>query len=340
VTGAPPRALIVGCAGTELSDDERLVFAEIDPLGFILFARNVLDPTQLRRLTASLRASVSRRDAPILIDQEGGRVQRLRPPHWRAAPAPSRFAAMPLSEAQRRRAVRLNARLIAIELAAVGIDVDCTPVADLRFVGAHDVIGDRAYGQAPELVAALAREAAEGLIDVGVTPVLKHLPGHGRAVVDSHLELPHVDAPIEALRAADFRPFRELRDLPWAMTAHLRYAAIDAVLPGTLSPAVVAIIRNEIGFGGFLITDDLAMGALGGRLEERAAAAIAAGCDCVLHCSGVLDETRRLAAVVGALDESAQRRLAHARAQARPRVAPEPSRWRGEFDALGSGIAA
>lgn len=303
-------AAIFGCAGTDLTPDERDFFRDVRPLGFILFARNIVDPDQLRRLTAQLRDSIDDPAAPILIDQEGGRVQRLRPPHWRAAPPAERFGQLAGRDlAAGCRAVKLNHRLIAAELTALGIDVDCAPLVDIRISGAHDVIGDRAYGGEPDLVATLGRAAAEGLLAGGVMPIIKHIPGHGRSMVDSHHDLPHVAASRQKLSATDFRPFQALNDMPWAMTAHIVYEAIDSESPATLSAKVIAeVIRGEIGFGGLLLTDDLSMKALNGKLDDLARRSLAAGCDIVLHCNGDMAEMRQVAAGTAPLSPVAKAR--------------------------------
>ena len=318
------RAIVLGCAGPTLTADERALFAAVQPLGFILFGRNCERPDQVSRLVADLRAAVGRDAAPVLIDQEGGRVQRLGPPHWRAAPPAAAFGAL-ADRNRAREATRLNARLIAHDLAALGIDVDCAPVLDVPATGADAVIGDRAFGPDPAVVADLGRAFAAGLVAGGVAPVIKHVPGHGRAEADSHRALPVVAAPREALARSDFAPFRALADAPWAMTAHVVYAALDD-RPATLSPTVIAeVIRGEIGFSGALLGDDLSMAALTGRLEDRAAAALAAGCDAVLHCTGDLAEMRRLAAAVGRLSPPAAERVARALAARRPAEPFDPA---------------
>ncbi|MDY0885094.1 beta-N-acetylhexosaminidase [Dongia soli] len=303
-------AVIFGCAGTELTPNERDFFRETRPLGFILFARNIVGPDQLVRLTGQLRDSIDDPAAPILIDQEGGRVQRLRPPHWRAAPPAERFGQLASGDlAAGCRAVKLNHRLIAAELTALGIDVDCAPLIDIRVPGAHDVIGDRAYGGEPELVAILGRAAAEGLLEGGVMPIIKHIPGHGRSMVDSHHDLPRVAAGRAELSATDFRPFHALNDIPWAMTAHIVYEAIDADSPATLSTKVIAdVIRGEIGFDGLLLTDDLSMKALNGKLGDLAQRSLTAGCDVVLHCNGDMAEMRQVAAGAAPLSPAAKAR--------------------------------
>jgi beta-N-acetylhexosaminidase len=266
----------------------------------------------VRALVQDLRESVSRDDAPVLIDQEGGRVARLKPPHWRAAPAAGRIGALAARDrASALEAARLNATLIGHELADLGIDVDCAPVLDLQLPGAHaGVVGDRAFAAEPEVVAALGRGVCEGLLDAGVAPVIKHMPGHGRALVDSHEALPRVTASLAELRESDFVPFERLATMPWGMTCHVVYAAIDPERPATTSSKVIAeIIRGEIGFEGVLLSDDLSMEALAGGLGERAARAVAAGCDVVLHCNGRLVEMREVAAAAGELSAAAATRL-------------------------------
>jgi len=309
---APPRAAIFGCAGPELTPDERAFFRDADPLGFILFVRNIATPVQARRLVEELRSAVARAEAPVLIDHEGGRVARLKPPHWRKAP-PARL----LGELYARNAddaleaARLNARLLAADVASIGCDVDCLPVLDIGFAETHAAIGDRAYSASPEAVAALGRATAEGLMAEGVLPVIKHIPGHGRATVDSHDALPRVSVPRELLERTDFLPFRLLADLPWAMTAHLLFESVDAERAITVSPVGVSeVIRRDIGFDGLLLSDDLSMKALGGSLGARAARALAAGCDIALHCNGRMDEMNDVAAHVGQMTAEAGRRFA------------------------------
>jgi len=305
-----PRALIFGCAGPCLGSAEADFFRESDPLGFILFKRNCETPEQLTALVKALRASVGRHDAPVLIDQEGGRVVRMGAPYWRVPPAAGAIGAL----AERNwavgcRAAWLNARLIAADLHQAGIDVCCLPVLDLQYRGASNVVGDRAFSSNPELVAQLGRAAAEGLLAGGVLPVIKHMPGHGRAMVDSHDEMPRVVAGLADLERCDFRPFRRLRDLPIGLSAHILYINIDDDLPGTLSPKVIAgIIRNSIGFDGLLLSDDLSMDALLGSLGERAAAALAAGCDIALHCNGQIEEMADIVSKVGEMSGEASRR--------------------------------
>jgi len=307
-----PRALIVGCAGTRLSESERRFFAAADPLGFILFGRNCRTREQVRDLVADFRAAVGRADAPVLIDQEGGRVARLKPPQWRSAPTAAAFGDLARRDlGAAREAAYLNARLIAADLADLGIDVDTLPVLDIPAAGADPIIGDRAFSDDPDIVAALGRATCEGLMEGGILPVIKHVPGHGRAMVDSHQALPVVAADVEDLKRKDFAPFRALADMPWAMTAHVVYRAIDPDRAATVSPEVVAaVIRGFIGFDGVLLSDDISMNALSGTIGERAAAALEAGCDVVLHCNGDRSEMEEVADMVGPLSAASRERLA------------------------------
>ncbi len=277
------RAAIVGIAGPELGHDEAMLLRDTAPAGVILFGRNVVAPDQLRALVAALRA-VLPAGAVLMVDQEGGRVARLRPPHWRAHPPAATIGALALPQAAR--AAWLTGALIGLDCAGAGLDVACAPVLDRRLPDAHDVIGDRAFSEDAETVAVLGRAMAEGLLAAGVQPVGKHAPGHGRARADSHAELPEV----EGVSTEDLHPFIRNADLPWMMTAHVRFPAWDVERPATLSPGIVhRIVRNRIGFAGVLVSDDLAMGALAafGDAGGRAEAALAAGCDLALHCSGV-----------------------------------------------------
>lgn len=326
-----PAAAIFGCTGTSLSEEERAFFSATDPYGFILFGRNVESPDQVRQLVRQLRDVVGRH-APILIDQEGGRVQRLRPPHWHHRPRMAQFGRMASIDLKRsREACYLNALLTAHELAELGIDVDCAPVLDLPQPGADAIIGDRAFADDAMLIADLGRAVIDGLLDGGVMPVVKHIPGHGRALVDSHKALPRIDAERHALRTQDFVPFRALRDAPWAMTAHAIYSAFDERLPATLSPIVIReVIRGFIGCDGVLLTDDLSMQALSGPFEERARLSLAAGCDLVLHCNGNMDEMKAVAAGVRPLDDEAERRLA--RADVRKRNVTPPDDAQSQLD--------
>ena len=308
----PPSSAIFGCAGTVLTDAEKSFFAETNPLGFILFARNVEGPDQVRALVRSLRETVGR-EAPVLIDQEGGRVQRLKPPHWTARPAMVKFGKLAAAHdlPQARRTARLNAHLIAAELKSLGIDVDCAPLIDVPVEGSDTIIGDRAFGSDPMLVADLGRAVMDGLLDGGVMPIVKHIPGHGRAKVDSHKALPVVEEDRYILENTDFVTFRALRDAPWAMTAHVIYSAYDDRRPATLSPVVVRdVIRGFIGCEAVLLSDDLSMHALSGSFKDRAEGSLLAGCDVVLHCNGDMDEMRGVAEGLRPLDDAAQMRLA------------------------------
>ena len=333
-------AAILGCRGPTLSADEAAFFREARPWGFILFGRNVQSPDQVRTLTEALRATVDRPDAPVLIDQEGGRVARLGPPHWRKYPPGRAYGALSANDPLLRREItRLGARLLAHDLAALGINVDCLPVLDVPQPGAHDVIGDRAYGTTPEEVATLGRAACEGLIAGGVLPVIKHIPGHGRAMADSHLDLPVVDAVYADLDARDFASFRVLSDMPMAMTAHVVYMAVDPRRPATTSRKVMTqVVRGAIGFDGLVMTDDLSMKALFGDLTDRARTSLAAGCDVVLHCNGDMAEMK---AVLAGTRPLAGRAAQRARAAlARLAKTPEPfdaEAGRARFDAAFEG---
>jgi beta-N-acetylhexosaminidase len=291
------RAFITGVSGTELTRDERAFLSDADPLGLILFKRNIDAPDQVRSLVDGFREMVGRTDAPVLVDQEGGRVQRLGPPHWPSYPAGAQYGRIwERDRASAIEAARLGARLIAADLFALGIDVDCLPIADVPTPDADPVIGDRAYGDNAEKVAAIARAVAEGLMAGGVLPVVKHLPGHGRATADSHLSLPTVAADRASLDAVDFAAFRPLAALPMGMTAHVVFSAFDPIAPATTSATMVQdVIRDSIGFAGLLMSDDISMGALSGSLAERSQAALAAGCDVILHCNGDLTEMREVA---------------------------------------------
>lgn len=316
--GKLPRAVVLGCAGERLTPEEGRLFAAADPLGFILFRRNCRTRGQLRALVAELRRCVGREDAPVLIDQEGGRVARLRPPEWRVYPAAARIAALPDPLAAE--AAWLDARLIADDLAGVGITVDCAPVLDLPAPDADSVIGDRAFGSEPVRAALLGRAFCEGLLAGGVLPVLKHIPGHGRARVDSHRACPRVETGPAVLAHSDFAPFRALAAVPWAMTAHIVFAAIDETAPATFSRHLIdTIIRGEIGFDGVLLSDDISMGALDGALGERTRRGLDAGCDLILHCSGVIDEMSEIADAAPPLSPAAWTRVAQAETLRRSR---------------------
>lgn len=316
-------AFISGCAGPVLSQDERAFFRDARPCGLILFRRNCEDREQVRRLVGEFHDAVGEGRALVLIDQEGGRVQRLGPPHWRGYPPARSFGRLYQANPERGlSAARAAAQLMGLDLSELGITVDCAPVLDVPAAGAHDVIGDRAYGTDPETVIALGRAVAEGLMAAGVLPVVKHLPGHGRAGADSHLALPVIEETAQELAAIDFRPFIALRDLPLAMTAHVLLPAFDGEHPATTSAVIMAqVIRGAIGFDGLVMSDDISMSALRGTLGERSAQAIAAGVDVVLHCNGVLAEMKAVANVVPVLHGKAASRFAAACAALRP---PEP----------------
>src|SRR6201996_3137324 len=313
---------IFGCAGPELSAQERDFFRDVRPWGFILFGRNIQTPDQIRGLVEALRDTVGDAAAPVLIDQEGGRVARLKPPLWHERPPAAIFGALYGENPEiAREATYLNARLIAHDLTQLGINVDCLPVLDVPVAGAHDVIGDRAFAADPATIIDLGRAQIEGLMEGGVLPVMKHIPGHGRAGADSHLTLPRVSATVEELSASDFVSFRSLDQCPIAMTAHVVYDSIDPQRPATTSPKVIRdVIRGEIGFEGPLMSDDLSMKALDGALSVRARQAQFAGCDLVLHCNGDMDEMRDVASEVKTLEGQALKRseqaLAHLSAPA------------------------
>jgi beta-N-acetylhexosaminidase len=316
-----PRAFITGLAGRQVSADERAFLQEAHPWGLIIFRRNVSSPEQVTELVSSFRDCVGWQ-APVLVDQEGGRVQRLGPPRWSSYPAGAVYGALYDREpALGLSAARLGARLIAADLAPLGIDVDCLPLADVPVAGADAVIGDRAYGHEPRKVAAIAGAVADGLRAGGVLPVLKHLPGHGRATADSHHKLPVVDTDRATLESTDFAAFKPLANLPLGMTAHVVFSAIDAGAPATTSVTMVQqVIRGFIGFQGLLMSDDISMGALSGTPGQRSAAALAAGCDVVLHCNGDLKEMTEVAGVVPELARDA---AARAEAALDARSAPE-----------------
>jgi beta-N-acetylhexosaminidase len=309
------QAAIYAPAAFELSEDERAFFRDADPAGFILFRRNCADPQQLQRLTDSLRELTGRSELPILIDQEGGRVARMRPPEWPAFPAAERFdllyQAAPSAAIE---AVRANARALGLMLRSVGVNVDALPLLDVRQPGATDIIGDRALGSNPMQVAALGRAVLDGLASAGVVGIVKHMPGHGRALVDSHKELPVVTATSEELEV-DLEPFERLSSAPMGMTAHVVYTAWDSERPASLSPVVIKeIIRGRIGFDGFLMSDDLGMEALAGDFGRRAAGVVAAGCDAALHCTGKMEEMISVASGVPEFSAEGEGRLARAMA--------------------------
>jgi beta-N-acetylhexosaminidase len=319
-----PLAAIFGCAGPRLSAEETAFFREARPWGFILFARNIQDADQTRALIAALRDAAGDADAMVFVDQEGGRVQRLKPPLARLRRPAELFGALHARDPRTAvEAVTLNHQLIAHELRALGFDADCAPCVDLRLPQTHAVIGDRAFGRDPAQVTALGRAAMDGLLAGGVAPVIKHIPGHGRAAADSHLELPVVQTPLEILEQTDFQPFRGLADAPMAMTAHVVFTAVDPEACVTLSHrAIQTVVRGFIGFDGLLMSDDLSMHALstqdwGGAFEERTRRSIAAGCDVVLHCNGDAAEMRAIAGAAPRLSGRAAERAADARAVAR-----------------------
>lgn len=331
-------AAIYGCSGHRLTEDEKAFFAEVRPWGFIVFRRNVDSPEQLRALTDEMRDCVGDADAPVLIDQEGGRVQRMGPPHWAKYPPAEAYLKAADGLLRARELVRLGARLMANDLRAVGVNVDCAPVLDVPVPGAHDIIGDRAYARDPATVAILGRAAAEGLLAGGVLPVIKHMPGHGRAFADSHKALPVVHAGLEALEDWDFAPFRALSDMPLAMTAHVVFDAVDPKQPATTSKKALKLMRGGLGFGGLIMTDDLSMKALSGSLRERAEAALKAGCEVVLHCNGELYEMRQVAEGVGKLKGKAGKRAEAALARIVREVEPlDAFAARDRFDALMAG---
>ena len=330
------RAFITGVSGPELSAAERDFIRAECPWGFILFKRNIETPAQVTRLINELRAEIGQPDAPVLIDQEGGRVQRLGPPNWPIYPAGAVFGRLyDIDPAAGLAAARLSARLIAADLDEVGVSVDCLPLADLPVSGANAVIGERAYGTEPAKVAAIARAVTEGLEEGGVLPVLKHIPGHGRATADTHFSLPVVDTSREELEQSDFAPFRALADLSMAMTAHVVFSALDPAQPATTSATIIdEVIRGLIGFQGLLMSDDVSMNALAGSISDRTRALLAAGCDMVLHCNGKLEEMHEVARVTPELSGKA---LARAGRALLSRKAPQPFdrvKARAELDAL------
>jgi beta-N-acetylhexosaminidase len=317
------RAFITGISATELSAAERAFIESERPWGFILFKRNIETPGQVARLVEQLKRCAGRDEVPVLIDQEGGRVQRLGPPHWPVYPPGAAFGTLyDLDPALGLSAARLSARLIAADLGELGINVDCLPLADVPVAGADAVIGNRAYGTEPKKVAAIARAVTEGLEQGGILPVLKHIPGHGRATADSHLRLPEVNTSRKDLERTDFAAFQPLSDLPMAMTAHVVFSALDPVHPATTSATIIEqVIRGVIGFQGLLMSDDVSMNALSGSIAERTRAIFSAGCDIVLHCNGNFEEMRDVAAETPELSGKA---LERARLALASRRAPQP----------------
>lgn len=333
-------ACILGLSGTELTPAERKFFRNAQPLGFILFRRNIETPEQVKALVDDLKTCVDH-EALILIDQEGGRVRRLRPPHWPDYPAASRFAEVSNDPFEARDMARLGARLMAADLFALGINVDCAPVLDVPQPGAHDIIGDRAYGLTARDVAVMGRAACEGLLAGGVLPVIKHIPGHGRAGADSHASLPEVDTSLEELLAVDFYPFQVNADMPLAMTAHVLYSAVDPKHPATTSKKCIRLIRDGIGFDGLIMCDDLSMGALSGELNARAHASLKAGCDVLLHCNGQMEQMLEVMKETPKLKGSARRRTEAA--MSRILRHPEPldvPEARARFDAVLARVAS
>jgi beta-N-acetylhexosaminidase len=330
------RAFITGVSGTELNDAEREFIRVEGPWGFILFKRNIETPQQVALLVQELRKAVGTPDAPVLIDQEGGRVQRLGPPHWPLYPPGALFGALyDIDRSSGLSAARLSARLIAADLGELGIDVDCLPLADVPVAGADAVIGNRAYGTEPEKVAAIARAVTEGLGQGGILPVLKHIPGHGRATADSHFGLPLVNTSQKELERTDFAAFQPLADLPMAMTAHVVFSALDPVHPATTSATIIEqVIRGVIGFQGLLMSDDVSMNALAGTIAERTRAIFSAGCDMVLHCNGKLEEMREVAAETPELSGKALDRASRALASRRLPQPFDRVAARADLDAL------
>ena len=303
--------VIFGCIDTKLTDEEKLFFSSKRPLGLILFAHNCKNPYQVRSLINEFREIVENDNAPILIDQEGGRVTRLLPPYWRHPPPANIFSLIfEQNEEEAKQAAYLNARLVGRELNKLNITVNCSPVLDLPIEGAHNVIGDRALGNNVHTIISLANSLTEGMLTEGIVPVMKHIPGHGRAKSDSHLELPIIDTCLSVLEKTDFVPFSKLRQLPWAMTAHVIYSAIDPNNPATISPKIINdIIRKNVGFKGVLISDDIGMEALAGNKGERAKAILQAGCDLVLECSGNLNDMVEVASAIPLINEKTLERL-------------------------------
>ena len=330
------RAFITGVSGLELTAEERAFLRAERPWGFILFKRNIDNPAQVARLVEELRGSTGDLDAVVLIDQEGGRVQRLGPPHWPTYPPGAVFGTLyDIEPALGLEAARLSSRLIAADLVDLGITVDCLPLADVPVEGADAVIGNRAYGTTPDKVAAIARAVTTGLEQGGVLPVLKHIPGHGRATADTHFKLPVVDTSAAELEAFDFAAFRPLADLPMAMTAHVVFSALDPEQPATTSATIIAqVIRGSIGFQGLLMSDDVSMNALQGSIAERTRAIVAAGCDVVLHCNGKLDEMRAVAAETPILAGQALERAKAVLASRRQPDAFDRVQGRADLDAL------
>lgn len=338
---AAPKAVIVGCEGHSLSQEERRLFASHNPFGLILFARNIDNPGQVTALTNEFRACVGRADAPVLIDQEGGRVARLRPPHWDELPPAATLGALYRHDPVRGvAAAKLLGRLLAAQLRPLGITVDCTPVLDLGLAGKDKVIGDRAFGNEPKVISALARGVCDGLRVGSVLPVIKHIPGHGRAMADSHEELPVVDTSLEEMNETDFAPFKALHDMPLAMTAHILYTAIDRDNCATLSPKLIQeVIREQIRFEGLLMSDDICMKALKGDLPALATSVLEAGCDLALYCRYEVADLSAILAAVPPLSIEATLRWDRARKWVRPMDLFDPKLAQAEFQQLLSNVA-
>ena len=308
-------AVIFGCASTSLTQEEKDFYKKINPLGFILFARNCESPDQVRALVREMRACVGREDAPVLIDQEGGQVQRLKPPQWRDTPKPALFSALhdidPIAGFD---AAKINARIIAADLFDLGIDVNCLPCLDIPQPDSHDFLRNRASGKTPEQSIALGWAVIEGLMIGGIMPVIKHMPGHGRATVDSHHELPRIAASLEELHNIDFKPFRKLKEIGWGMTCHVIYESIDPDYTASTSDMIInMVIRENIGFDGFLVSDDIGMNALGGSVSDRTIACLDAGTDAILHCNGDMDEMIQVAGTGRLLNETSLARFKRGR---------------------------
>jgi beta-N-acetylhexosaminidase len=330
------RAFITGVSGPELTAAEREFIRSERPWGFILFKRNIETPAQVILLVRELREAIGNPEAPVLIDQEGGRVQRLGPPHWPVYPPGAVFGVLyDIDPALGLTAARLSARLMAADLLELGVTVDCLPLADVPVAGADAVIGNRAYGTEPGKVAAIARAVTDGLEQGGILPVLKHIPGHGRATADTHFKLPEVDTSKTELERTDFAAFQPLAHLPMAMTAHVVFSALDPAQPATTSATIIQqVIRGVIGFQGLLMSDDVSMNALAGSIAERTRAILTAGCDMVLHCNGRLDEMREVAAETPELSGMALERARRALASRRAPQAFDRLAARAELEAL------
>ena len=305
------KAVILGCSGPSLTDDEITFYANMCPLGFILFKRNCETPKQLKALTKALRSVAKSKNVPILIDQEGGNVARLAGPHWRHPPDARTIGNIAESDLKKGcRAAYLNARLIGRELMSMGINVNCSPVLDISSQSTHRIIGTRAYSNAAHIVRYLGQSVCIGLAEEGVTPIIKHIPGHGRATTDSHVELPIVGEKKEVLKDTDFLPFEKQNSSTWAMTAHILYKHLDSINPATQSKVIISkIIRDEISFDGIVISDDIGMNALKGDFSERASKSLEAGCDIVMHCSGKIEEMKTFVRKIPRLSDISRIRL-------------------------------